>query len=1216
MLKDSAEAKSKSRQNGVYGPNVCAKLTSLVIFFLSALGQSVMPALAQDSGSLKPGEAFVTRFSGTQGEGSGARIDQDGTVGSIVDLRAPSQAPAGQHWLNEPQRAPVTARQVGQVFGVAIETGSKPHIYLTATSAFGLHLSDGRNWMPGMWGEGGGPGTVYRLDADKNYAPEVFATITLDGRRNTGAALGNVAFDPVNRQLFVSDLETGMIHRLSAADGKELGRYDHGVSGRPNFYDSATGASGALPAVPFDASSAARISDCPGGDFARTPACWNVADFRRRVWGLGVRQDPVTGEVRLYYSLWSNEALGSEGFEGADADERRNAIWSVGLKEDGGFDTSTVVREFFLPDFANDRNDGGNSSPVSDISFPKCSDQNVMLLSERGGLVNLSLGVENAFARPHESRVLRYAAEEDGTWSREGRYPVGHYARADRADPKIRANASGGADFGYGYSSRWQADPSKPDQSVWMTGDALCAPFAPCFNPATGRHSDGSQVHGIEGIDAGGFRPAGEASAETATTPLPAWMVDTDLNIDGANQPVMSSLTRNDATRIGDIAIYQPCDAEEGAAAPPVEGEVVEPPVEEAEPPVDEGAPPVEEPLPDLEKSKTGPAECLEGDICTFTVTVTNNGPGVWSGPLLEHDDLPPGSTLVDYGPQPDWLCAQAGDGVDCEHADVTLAAGDQVTLTLDVQLPPGLVGDVENCIFDVWQPEGPNDDPDVIRTIEERLNALGFAPGPIDGILDPQTQTAITDFQNANGLVATGDVTDELREALFPGMAGLPGDGNPDNDSDCHVVNVIPQQPPPQQPPPQQPPPQQPPPIGPAGQPVPGTPPGGTRVAQCNDTVRQGGDQPEAIEIDLGGRQGQASIDWDMLSVKDQMRVFVDGALVHDTQCVSGTGSQPFSVPPGAQRIRVEVNPNCDGTTGTIWDFTVLCPPEPAAPERFVVSPAPPPVIVAVPPAPPIIVDVPVIRTWCPPGTILRHGRCVKITRRCPPGTILRHGRCIEVARHCPPGTIRRHGRCVRISRDCPPGTILRHGRCIKVARHCPPGTIRRHGRCVKVERHCPPGTIRRHGRCVKIERHCPEGTVRRGGRCVRIGKPHTHACPPGTVRRANRCVRIHKEGHSRQCPPGTVRRGNRCVHKGKAATTHCPPGMVRKGNRCVRIQGRVVKRCPPGTRRSGNQCVRIVKKGRPGVHGPKRGVRKPNIRKGGGKQRIRRPGAGKKRH
>ena len=106
--------------------------------------------------SLRPGEAVVTRFSGTTSTtipgGSMTVIDPNGTSASIIDLRSPGRPPQGDHWVNEPQRSPVTASQVGQVFGVALDNDALPNIYLTATAAFGLHRTpDNAQWMqPGM----------------------------------------------------------------------------------------------------------------------------------------------------------------------------------------------------------------------------------------------------------------------------------------------------------------------------------------------------------------------------------------------------------------------------------------------------------------------------------------------------------------------------------------------------------------------------------------------------------------------------------------------------------------------------------------------------------------------------------------------------------------------------------------------------------------------------------------------------------------------------------------------------------------------------------------------------------------------------------------------------------------------------------------------------------------------------------------------------------
>ena len=323
-----------------------------------------------------------------------------------------------------------------------------------------------------MWGSDGGPGTVYKLDATNGYRPEVFARIMLDGRANTGAALGNIAYDSANRQLFVSDLETGMIHRLSVDDVSDLGHYDHGLDGRSVFFDALTDSIQSLPVSAFDPASGARIDDCES-DFEKSPQCWNVANFQRRIWGLGVANDEEIGKVRLFYATWGTEGFADPEWN-AEGDDARNWVWSIGLTETGDFDIKDVRREFVLPQFGN------NGAPVehapSDIAF-SCSTE--MLVAERGGLRNLGLDKEEPFSRPHISRVLRYSKGEDTDWSLDGRYDVGFYDRSNEGEPFIRSNAAGGVDWGYGYTQDWSINLTKPDEFVWMSGDVLCSPDGP-----------------------------------------------------------------------------------------------------------------------------------------------------------------------------------------------------------------------------------------------------------------------------------------------------------------------------------------------------------------------------------------------------------------------------------------------------------------------------------------------------------------------------------------------------------------------------------------------------------------------------------------------------------------------------------------------------------------------------------------------------------------
>lgn len=718
------------------------------IIVLSATG-----VLAQES--LYPGEAYVTRFSGTVSQDGRAVIDTKGSVGSVIDIRQPGGAPRGGHWSNEPQRLSVTAGEIGQVFGIALDEDSPPNIYLTATSAFGLHRTpDNSDWMAGMWGPGGGPGTIWKLSAANNYRPEVFAQIALDHRANTGAALGNAAYDRWNRQFYVSDLETGMIHRLRLSDGVDLGRYDHGAQGRASFFDARVGASQSLPTVAFNPGSGARISDCAAGTFANHPSCWNFADFRRRVWGLGVRRDGGTGDVRLFYSVWGSQGFGEPAWFTA-GDDQRNSVWSVRIGPDGSFDASDVRLEFILPNFFSDPAQIaslGASHPVSDIAFPKLGEQNVMLLAERGGVRNLGLDASAPFARPHESRVLRYDVDERGVWRSAGRYDVGYYDRKNDGQPYLRANASGGVDFGLGYGADWRADQDKADEFVWMTGDSLCSPDGPCADPAAGSPAGTTQVHGIQGTpiarvddlapDAALMPYPDAGYATPADTPGASYMIDTDA--DAKDQ-------RDDATKIGDVEVHEYEPRPEGVAegwmppgwtppdwtAPPgyvpapgwVPPPGWTPPPDWTQPPGWIAPPwwivpptllPVEPVGLDLELKKAMPSvgvgpgagmlvACSPTATCKFQVTITNKGPGTHSGPLTVKDTIPTGWKFVSAPPP--WTCQQQGDAFSCAHPQATLAPGKSVTL--DVELQPvaaagGQSAEVENCAEIDWK--GPGD--------------------------------------------------------------------------------------------------------------------------------------------------------------------------------------------------------------------------------------------------------------------------------------------------------------------------------------------------------------------------------------------------------------------------------------------------------------------------------------------------------------------------
>jgi hypothetical protein len=63
--------------------------------------------------------------------------------------------------------------------------------------------------------------------------------------------------------------------------------------------------------------------------------------------------------------------------------------------------------------------------------------------------------------------------------------------------------------------------------------------------------------------------------------------------------------------------------------------------------------------------------------------------------------------------------------------------------------------------------PSSPSSRRSLIRQVQERLQAVGFTPGTIDGTLGSQTQQALRWFQNTKGLLATGDLDEHTLDAL-----------------------------------------------------------------------------------------------------------------------------------------------------------------------------------------------------------------------------------------------------------------------------------------------------------------------------------------------------------------------------------------------------------------------------------------------------------------
>jgi hypothetical protein len=488
---------------------------------LAALALALMlpaaTAYAQERAIYAPGEPIITGFAGVlppaTPPASGDPIDQtfinpDGSSMVIQQLQ-PNGPPQGQ-MIPSPTVFSAKARDVGQVFGIALDDAQVPNIYLTATSAFGLNLvvpdasgnpersklgAPGAQFMAGQWGTAGGaqgtPGGIYKVDGTTGEI-SLFTTIAA----NSGAGLGDIVFDRATEQFFVSDLDTGLIYRLGL-DGTILDTFDHGVAGRPNR---------GLSVVPDDGS---EIDITNPAFNTEDPKTWGFAPPERKVYGLAMHGG------RLFYAV----AAGPQ-------------IWSIGINLDGTFsdDARWELDVTGLP----------SSNEVSNIVF---DNQGRMILAQRGPQVGSY--DYSVFAEPQTSSVVRYAREvpDDINTPSVWVETPDSYAIGFRPDGQ---NATGGIALGYAYDAKNRDFGGACGAFLWSTGDSLRDNPALATRLAAGGPA---VVHGLQGNDRDLVRPQNDP-------PNASYFTDYDGQYDdGANQG-----------HVGDVEIWQQCD---GGYIPP-----------------------------------------------------------------------------------------------------------------------------------------------------------------------------------------------------------------------------------------------------------------------------------------------------------------------------------------------------------------------------------------------------------------------------------------------------------------------------------------------------------------------------------------------------------------------------------------------------------------------------------------------------------------------
>jgi hypothetical protein len=432
--------------------------------------------------SLQPGDAVMTGFSGVKTPERSEQfpksiripgrsyqshyvdelfIDPEGASVVVHGLETNRDHLWDASILDTVTRMQIKAKKVGQVFGVTLDDAKIPNIYVTPTSFYGLNIvkadlpnelrfsgmedheafitgdvdtrperlilgSKTARWMEGQFGKGGTPGTVWKIDGRSGKVSR-FAEITLDGVPNSGPALGNIAFDPVHRQFIVSDLDTGMIHRISMK-GKLRDYLDHGLQVRK--------AMGLKPIV----HNALFRADIKNINFDSTNrSTWGYAREGRIIYGLAVKYG------RLYYAVYNGR-------------NRPCEIWSAGLDKHGAFD-NTYRFELLVKE-------AEKNLPITDMVL---TDDGEMILAQRPP--SQPSYAMKSFVEPEKAQVLRYHLKVPYDGKPNRWYPVAQEYGVGFEMPY--RNGMGGIALGYNYDCNGTIVPRLCDKSLWIIGEDL-----------------------------------------------------------------------------------------------------------------------------------------------------------------------------------------------------------------------------------------------------------------------------------------------------------------------------------------------------------------------------------------------------------------------------------------------------------------------------------------------------------------------------------------------------------------------------------------------------------------------------------------------------------------------------------------------------------------------------------------------------------------------
>lgn len=95
----------------------------------------------------------------------------------------------------------------------------------------------------------------------------------------------------------------------------------------------------------------------------------------------------------------------------------------------------------------------------------------------------------------------------------------------------------------------------------------------------------------------------------------------------------------------------------------------------------------------------------------------------------------------------------------------------------------------------------------------------------------------------------------------------------------------------------------------------------------QCSTRQEAGDDEKETHTYNMGTSTGSFQFEYYTRTQRDRIVITQGGSTIHDTGCVGERKEVTVTLNGTSSNITVDVYPNCNGGTGTLWDYTISCP-------------------------------------------------------------------------------------------------------------------------------------------------------------------------------------------------------------------------------------------------------------------------------------------------